>query len=116
MPSMTAYSFGDVILVPFPFTDQSQSKQRPAVVVSSARYNTERPDLVLMAITSQVRSPPAFGESSVRDWQPAGLIKPSVIKPVLATLDQRLVRKTLGRLSETDRSAITAVLHLLLGS
>jgi len=41
MPSMTAYSFGDVILVPFPFTDQSQAKQRPAVVVSSARYNTD---------------------------------------------------------------------------
>jgi len=54
---MTIYSFGDVILVPFPFTDQSQAKQRPAVVVSSARYNTERPDLILMAITSQVRSP-----------------------------------------------------------
>ena len=33
MPSMTAYNFGDVILVPFPFTDQSQAKQRPAVVV-----------------------------------------------------------------------------------
>jgi mRNA interferase MazF len=39
---MTTYSFGDVILVPFPFTDQSRAKQRPAVVVSSARYNTER--------------------------------------------------------------------------
>jgi mRNA interferase MazF len=115
MPSMTACSFGDVILVPFPFTDQSQSKQRPAVVVSSARYNTERPDLVLMAITSQVRSPPAFGESSVLDWQAAGLIKLSVIKPVLATLDQRLVRKTLGRLSETDRSALKDTLRLILG-
>ena len=40
MPSMTAYNFGDVILVPFPFTDQSQAKQRPTVVVSSARHNT----------------------------------------------------------------------------
>jgi mRNA interferase MazF len=31
---MTAYNFGDVILVPFPFTDQSQAKQRPAVIVT----------------------------------------------------------------------------------
>jgi mRNA interferase MazF len=46
MSSMSAYNFGDVILVPFPFTDQSQAKQQPAVVVSSARYNTERPDLI----------------------------------------------------------------------
>lgn len=41
---MTAYNFGDVILVPFPFTDHSQSKQRPAVIVSSASYHAERPD------------------------------------------------------------------------
>jgi mRNA interferase MazF len=115
MPSMTAYSFGDVILVPFPFTDQSQSKQRPAVIVSGTRYHAERPDLVLMAVTSQVRSSPAFGEVGLRDWQAAGLLKPSVIKPVLATLDQRLVRKTLGRLSETDRSALKDTLRLILG-
>lgn len=115
MPSMTAYNPGDVILVPFPFTDQTQSKQRPAVIVSSARYNTERPDLILMAITSQVRAPLAFGEIPVRDWQAAGLLKPSVIKPVLATLEQRLVRKILGRLSETDRSALKDELRLILG-
>lgn len=38
MPRMTAYDFGDVLLVPFPFTDQTGVKQRPAVVVSSSRY------------------------------------------------------------------------------
>ncbi len=65
---MTAYNVGDVILVPFPFTDLQQSKQRPAVIVSSPGYHAERPDLILMAITSQVRSPPAFGEGALRDW------------------------------------------------
>ena len=89
MPSMTAYNFGDVILVPFPFTDQSQAKQRPAVIVSSARYNTERPDLILMAITSQVRSPATFGEVIVQHWQVAQLLKISAIKPVFTTLDKR---------------------------
>lgn len=115
MPSMTVYNFGDVILVPFPFTDQRQSKQRPAVIVSGARYHSARPDLIVMAITSQVRSPPAFGEATIRDWQAAGLLKPSVIKPVLATLEQRLVRKTLGRLSETDRAALKATMQIVLG-
>jgi len=66
MPSLTAYDFGDVILVPFPFTDQSQSKQRPAVVVSNLRYHAERPDVIVMAVTSQVRLPTAFGETLVR--------------------------------------------------
>ena len=40
MPSMTGYSFGDVVLVSFPFTDQSAAKQRPAVVISSEAYHT----------------------------------------------------------------------------
>ncbi len=68
-----------------------------------------------MAITSQVRSPPAFGETPVRDWQAAGLLKPSVIKPVLTTLEQRLVRKTLGQLSEVDRSALKQAITQLVG-
>jgi len=37
MPTTTDYEFGDVILVPFPFTDQRTTKRRPAVVVSSER-------------------------------------------------------------------------------
>ena len=44
---MTGYEFGDILLVPFPFTDQSTTKKRPAVVVSSSAYNLERPDLIL---------------------------------------------------------------------
>ena len=53
---MTTYSFGDIVLVPFPFTDQSTAKKRPAVVVSSDAYNQKRPDIIIMAVTSQIRS------------------------------------------------------------
>lgn len=52
---MTAYRFGDVVLVQFPFTDQSSTKQRPAIVISSERYNAERPDLIIIAVSSRVR-------------------------------------------------------------
>ena len=44
--------FGEVVLVPFPFTNQAAAKKRPAVVASSRRYAVEQPDIVLMAITS----------------------------------------------------------------
>jgi mRNA interferase MazF len=70
---MTDYKFGDIILVPFPFTDQSTVKKRPAVVVSSAAYNAERPDLVIMAVTGQMRSAEYFGDVAIADWRPAGL-------------------------------------------
>jgi len=56
------FEFGDVILVPFPFTDQTTSKKRPAVVVSSSDYQLHRSDLILIAVTSQSRSSPFYGE------------------------------------------------------
>ena len=63
-----AHSFGDVVLVSFPFTDQLGAKKRPAVIISSKAYNANRRDLVIMAITSQVRTPLGFGEALVADW------------------------------------------------
>jgi len=88
---MTTYRFGDIILVPFPFTDQTTTKKRPAVVVSSEEYNSGRPDLIIMAITSRLHQVNKLGEKLVADWQKAGLIKPSVFKPILATIDDSLV-------------------------
>ena len=65
MQTMTSYKFGDVVLVPFPFTNQAANKKRPAIVVSSNAYHRERPDLILMAATSRIRSQPSFGEMAI---------------------------------------------------
>jgi mRNA interferase MazF len=112
---MTDYSFGAVILVPFPFTDQTTTKKRPAVVVSSTEYNAERPDIVLLAITSQIRPIPAFGEVSLNNWQEAGLIKPSAIKPIFATIEKTLVLKQLGLLAKEDKKALHDILQTIIG-
>lgn len=110
-----AYSFGDVVLVPFPFTDQSGTKRRPAVIVSSHNYNANRCDLVIMAITSQVRTPLGFGEALVADWQAAGLIKPSVFKPVLTTIEQGLIARTMGALSVDDLATLRKNIAQVIG-
>ena len=82
MPLTTSYSFGDIVLVPFPFTDQSGTKKRPAVIVSSAAYHQARRDVLIMAVTGQ---------------EGAGLLKPSVIKPVITTIERTLVIRRLGQ-------------------
>jgi mRNA interferase MazF len=110
-----AHSFGDVVLVPFPFTDQSGAKKRPAVIVSSSGYNAGRRDLIIMAITSQVRTPLGFGEALVADWQAAGLIKPSVLKPVVTTIEQGLVVRTLGALSAADLRSLRETIAQVIG-
>ncbi len=113
---MTTYNFGDIILVPFPFTDQSTSKKRPAVVISSNRYNKERPDIILMAVTSQMRHLGIkAGEAEIEDWQNAGLIKPSLLKPILTTIEKSLILKTLGQLTARDTQALKDVLQKIIG-
>lgn len=41
---MTSYKRGDIVLVPFPFSNQSAAKKRPAVVISSTPYNDASPE------------------------------------------------------------------------
>ena len=115
MPPTTGYSFGDIVLVPFPFTDQSTVKRRPAVVVSSAAYHRSRRDLIIMAVTSQARPGPVFGELKIADWKSAGLIKPSVIKPVISTIDAALVIRRLGRLQPEDQETLRGAIAAILG-
>ena len=114
----TTFAFGEVLLVLFPFTDQQGVTQRPAVVVSSAAYNANRPNVLIMSITSVLRSPRsalAFAEAMLVDWQGAGLIKPSVFKPVLTTIEQRLVIKRLGSVSANDAALLRTVLARVIG-
>ena len=112
---MTGYKFGDILLVPFPFTDQSTTKRRPAVVINSPAYHRTQPDLLIMAITSRQPSTLSVGEVHVQDWRGAGLLKPSVLKPVLTTIDPALVIKKLGQLTSTDQAALRQALSTILG-
>jgi mRNA interferase MazF len=109
------FEFGDIVLVPFPFTSHAASKKRPAVVVSNAGYNAAKPDLVVMAVTSQLRATPGLGEVWVHEWQGAGLLKPSAIKPVFATLEQGLIIRTLGRLGAEDKQNLKQAITEILG-
>ncbi len=108
------YEFGDVLLVPFRFTSLVTTKQRPSVIVSSAAYNQVKPDAVLMAVTSQFRRSPAFGEVWLSCWQAAGLLKPSVVKPVFATLEQNLIIRKLGTLDAADLAVLKRTIRDIL--
>lgn len=103
---MTPYNPGDVLLLPFPFTSLSSSKKRPAVVVSPVEYHALYGDLVLMALTSQVQSDGVL----LRDWQQAGLPKPTWVKPLIGTFACSIVDKRLGCLTQGDWGAVRRAL------
>jgi mRNA interferase MazF len=109
------YEFGDVVLVRFPFTNQVAFKQRPAVVISNRAYNTAKPDIIIAAITSQLRAAESLGEVWIAEWQNSNLLKPSAIKPVFATVEQSLIQRSLGTLQAADQSALRKALATILG-
>ncbi|MBS3966540.1 MAG: type II toxin-antitoxin system PemK/MazF family toxin [Truepera sp.] len=100
---------------PFPFTDQNQGKKRPAVIVSSDEYHRERRDVILLAITSRARIASSNLEAEVKDWQTAGLLKPSIFKPVLTTAEPILIVRKLGHLGEQDLRSLRRILEIILG-
>ena len=116
MPPTTSCRRGDVVLVPFPFSDLSTTKQRPAVVLSSDQYHRVTGDCLIAAITS-VRPPTlSLGEVALSsaDQAAGGLLKPSIVKVgKLIALDRRLIRRTLGRLPEATVAALLVELKRL---
>ncbi|MBI1821769.1 MAG: type II toxin-antitoxin system PemK/MazF family toxin [Nitrospirae bacterium] len=53
---MTTYSQGQVVLLLFPFTDLTATKQRPAVILSSDSYNQSHQDVILAGIYKRRKS------------------------------------------------------------
>ncbi len=100
---------GEVLLIPFPFSDLTGRKARPVVVLSSPRYQRRMGDLIVAMLTSAPRSGPF--DCEIRHWQQAGLYLPTWARAKLATLTPRMVLKRLGRLSQTDLHAVDRIVR-----
>lgn len=103
----------EVLVVPFPFTDSSATKRRPALVLSAEPFQDRIGHLVLAMITSREnRGWPLDVE--ITDLKAAGLPHPSVVRMKIFTLDERFVVRKAGRLGPADRAAVQRNLALLL--
>lgn len=104
-----------VVRVPFPFTDRTAKKNRPALVLSApAAFNTPAGHSVMAMITS-AKNPPWPLDCLITDLKAAGLPAPSKVRFKLFTLDHRVVRGELGRLSSLDEASVKAALARLFG-
>ncbi len=103
-----------VVRVPFPFTDRNAAKNRPALVLSDAAgFNTPAGHSVMAMITSAA-NPPWPLDCEITDLAAAGLPSPSKVRFKLFTLDHRLVRGELGKLSAGDHRLVREALAQLL--
>jgi len=103
-----------VVRVPFPFTDRNSSKNRPALVLSDAAFNTLAGHSVMAMITSEANAPWPL-DCPIANLAAAGLPAASKVRFKLFTLDHRLVRGELGKLAAADAAVVRAGLTSLLG-
>jgi len=104
---------GDVVLVPFPFTDLTSVKTRPVVVVSVGDFEAATGDFTVAMVTSVPHNTPF--DYGLRDWRAANLLAPSWVRAKLATLSPRLVRYRPGRITDADLAEVERRVRQSLG-
>ncbi|OJW47227.1 MAG: hypothetical protein BGO67_02915 [Alphaproteobacteria bacterium 41-28] len=110
---MQIYKPYNIVSVPFPFTDKDFTKKRPALIISKEEYQMHNHHCILAMITSAKQS--QWNEDiRISDFELAGLPGPSIIRFKLFTLDERLILRILGKLSENDQKVVKKILRRVL--
>ncbi len=99
---MPNFSKNDVVLVRHPFSDLTNSKIRPAIVINAPHASK---DLFVAALTSKTQSLMA-GEFVLSEWQNAGLNVATALKRGVFTIHEKLVIKTVGKLTDADAKSL----------
>lgn len=109
------YKRFDVVVVPFPFTETSTAKKRPALILSDEQnFNSLLKKSVMAMITTATHSPWAL-DVAIADLKVTGLKAASIVRMKLFTLDDVLVAKKIGTLSPQDVVAVNQALQKLFG-
>ena len=76
-------------------------KKRPALIISSDKYHGKRQEIIIAAVTSNVKRI-LFGDTIINQWEEAGLLYPSVVTGILQTVKHSMIIQKLGNLSNQD--------------
>jgi mRNA interferase MazF len=99
----------DVVSVPFPFTDKTEAKRRPALVLSKTAFNRGGHTVLTMITTRGHRPWP--GDSEIEDYSAAGLKLRCQVRLKIFTLDNRLLLRKIGCLSKNDSKKVRKHLY-----
>ncbi|MBI2499047.1 type II toxin-antitoxin system PemK/MazF family toxin [Candidatus Woesearchaeota archaeon] len=106
---------GDLLLIPFPFSDQSGKKVRPVVVISNNDFNNSSEDIIVLGVTSNLHRDKYSIQLSSLDLEKGNLDKPCVIKVEnILKIDKRLIIKVIGKINKNKLNEIYVVLYSIL--
>jgi mRNA interferase MazF len=106
-----AFVTGDVVVLPFPFSDLTTAKRRPALVVAALGGN----DVILCQITSQARTDTSAVRLLATDFTSGSLRQVSMVRPDrLFTADSTIVLYRAGTLRPAKvAEVIDAIIKIL---
>jgi len=108
---MERFVKGDVVVVPFPFSDLTNAKRRPALVIAGL----EGEDLILCQITSQLIRDNYAVPIDEQDFEKGNLKQKSNVRPNrIFTADHRIIRYKIGNLkTEKIEQVIEGIINIL---
>ncbi|KAF0093230.1 MAG: hypothetical protein FD163_1719 [Hyphomonadaceae bacterium] len=113
---MTTFAQWDIVVVPFPYTDRTTTKRRPALVVSNDELR-ENHGLVWVVMITSAKNAKWDGDIEIKDFEAVGLPAPSIIRPCkITTIDAGLVLGKLGGISITDCAIVTKQVSRILAA
>jgi mRNA interferase MazF len=114
-PSGMMFKQRDIILIPIPFTDLASQKKRPAIVISSDKYNDTSEDIIVVALTLNVKKQDFTILITSDDLEDGKLKTTSMIRvDKIYTLNKSIVLKQFGRIKSPVLAKIkTSLLKLI---
>jgi mRNA interferase MazF len=109
---------GDIVLVPFPYTNYFNSKPRPALVISSVAFNKKSLDVVLVAFTSNISTTAVYSVKvliSDPGFTATGLkVSSTILCGKIFAMDKTHIYKKLGKLPDVWLQPVRGVLSNIL--
>jgi mRNA interferase MazF len=100
-----------VVLVLFPYSDFSDLKQRPALVISNNRFNQSNRDVICCLITSKPQNRLDDVEITNADLERGKILKPSKIRPChLFTIEKTQIRKAVAKINDNKAQQVVTTI------
>ena len=110
----TTYVAGDVVVVPFPYSDRLAEKRRPAVVVSNALLATQ--GYIWLVMITSARQTTLPHDAPIADLARAGLPSPCIVRPTkVATVEPSRILRKAGRLGRKEIASMLATVRGFVG-
>ncbi len=108
---MPNYLKNEIVLICYPFSDLTNFKVRPAVIINAPHISQ---DVFIIPLTSKTSSL-LSGEFVLSDWKKSGLNVATAVKRGVYTIKESLIRKSVGIILNTDAKNLENSIRIWFG-